>query len=1131
MSKNKTKTIYQIKTLFIVLIVFCSFAVLNTSFAQNFIGPSCAAGQCQGKIGVDSSGNVSMGTSTPQSGTKTLIISQTSDSSSYGLRVLSSNNSPLFLVRSDGKISIATSGASYALTVSGDIYASGNLVVGGTFSAPIPAGNVTPGVFNSLQGGGTGAYAFLGSLGIATSSQVGLPQALSVYGGGYFSGNVGIGTTAPGYKLDIQGGTGAVLNLSGSIKLRSGGEIDSYWSSFPSATWINLPTSGPSGIGTGGPGANPFFAYVYTDTNWFTNARAGDVAYRNMGGRLLFGNTSGNAGMSLYNNNLGINVRDPINKLDVSGGVAIGSYAGVNTAPSNGLLVDGNVGIGTTSPAYKLDVAGIINATDFYKNGAPFSGGSSQWTNTTGGIYYLGNVGIGTSAVSYPLFVSTSTDTLFAIQRTGASSPTIFKQGTDTGFVINNGGSDILTIKSGNVGIGTTGPNATLQVGNDYGNMSGKGAQFGISSIDPIIYINTTANSGSHYGSIVFGGGGIDKAKIDVGLYGVGGMRFFADNNVTTPVMVISAGNVGIGTTAPGSKFVVQTSDVGSYVRVSELYAPNNTTAGNASQIIFGSSGSTGNAAEWRYVHQSSNNPLNRLDFAFFGYATPVMSYTVGGNVGIGTTTPAYKLDVAGDIRATGSLFGNFAGTVPASNVTAGVFGAGNFAFQSSLGIATSSQVGLPQALSVYGGGYFSGNVGIGTTGPSEKLHVAGNIQIGSLGSSGGIAIKQGTYPFDSYFAYTDDGTAYGPAWIHTNVGTGGTTHPTMFLQSQGNSAKLNINSDLGLGPMTVTLGNYPSITTNVFIGGDSGDNSYFNTGGNVGIGTTSPSTILDVLASSAAVGIRSLSSTALGSSSGGGFLAATPNIPTAADQRLGTLIFGGITSGSTYQYSARIAAFSSQAWSSTAAGAYLTFMTVPNNSVSTVERMRIDQNGNVGIGTTGPTYKLDVASGGSVTARFGTASSDTVVIGGGAGKLTVGTVDPVYSISGKNYATYGPESIGVKVSHTGVLKLVLNKNKYEGVLDFKNAKEGDDLWLFAKTTNLASNFDKLTIQLTPAFKGKVWYNKDKENMIVKIYGEADELNNNELEVSYSLSAPRFDSEKWTNYSNDETVEGIKINY
>ncbi|MCE9539497.1 MAG: hypothetical protein K8R85_09795, partial [Bacteroidetes bacterium] len=42
--------------------------------------------------------------------------------------------------------------------------------------------------------------------------------------------------------------------------------------------------------------------------------------------------------------------------------------------------------------------------------------------------------------------------------------------------------------------------------------------------------------------------------------------------------------------------------------------------------------------------------------------------------------------------------------------------------------------------------------------------------------------------------------------------------------------------------------------------------------------------------------------------------------------------------------------------------GAYLKFMTTANGSMNGVERMRIDQNGNVGIGTTGaPTAKLEV--------------------------------------------------------------------------------------------------------------------------------------------------------------------------
>src|ERR1700721_2462687 len=44
------------------------------------------------------------------------------------------------------------------------------------------------------------------------------------------------------------------------------------------------------------------------------------------------------------------------NSGDFSGGVAIGTgYAGVNTAPTNGLIVQGNVGVGTaTSVPYGL---------------------------------------------------------------------------------------------------------------------------------------------------------------------------------------------------------------------------------------------------------------------------------------------------------------------------------------------------------------------------------------------------------------------------------------------------------------------------------------------------------------------------------------------------------------------------------------------------------------------------------------------------------------------------------------------------------------------------------------------------------------------------------------------------------
>jgi len=69
-------------------------------------------------------------------------------------------------------------------------------------------------------------------------------------------------------------------------------------------------------------------------------------------------NIAGSAIASVKAAGVGIG-SDPVNKLDVLGAVSIGSsYGGQNTAPSDGMLVQGNVGIGTTAPTVALDVAG-----------------------------------------------------------------------------------------------------------------------------------------------------------------------------------------------------------------------------------------------------------------------------------------------------------------------------------------------------------------------------------------------------------------------------------------------------------------------------------------------------------------------------------------------------------------------------------------------------------------------------------------------------------------------------------------------------------------------------------------------------------------------------------------------------
>jgi hypothetical protein len=303
---------------------------------------------------------------------------------------------------------------------------------------------------------------------------------------------------------------------------------------------------------------------------------------------------------------------------------------------------------------------------------------------------------------------------------------------------------------TGNVGIGTTAPSAVLHL---KGGSSGAGSA-------PLKFTAGTMMSGAEVGAVEFDGTNLfftnsTPARQTVAAYAsslspAGGQVLAWNGSAWAPAaptsgqwitagsnIYYSGGNVGIGTTNPQHLIETSNSASGAYIPVAGFFAPNNTTAGNASQIRFGQSGANGNAAEWRFVYQGSNNSTNRTDFGFFGYASPVMTYTVGGNVGIGTTSPTTKLTLQSALDD---------GITVTDGTLKGIVYNSSY-FTRSMAVGTQTNHSL-----IFGTNNVwprmmidsSGNVGIGTTNPGQKLEVNGSIKLSS-GSGGSIIFADGT--------------------------------------------------------------------------------------------------------------------------------------------------------------------------------------------------------------------------------------------------------------------------------------------------------------------------------------------------------------------------------------------------
>jgi hypothetical protein len=287
------------------------------------------------------------------------------------------------------------------------------------------------------------------------------------------------------------------------------------------------------------------------------------------------------------------------------------------------------------------------------------------------------------------------------------------------------------------------------------------------------------------------------------------------------------------------------------------------------------------------------------------------------GNVGIGTTAPDTRLTVQGPTAQS-----SFTGSTYGAVVLRGAATTTNY---TNLDFAGSSTFTIARIGTLFGASGSSlqfgtsNNYASGITNTAMTIDPSGNVGVG-----------------------INNGGAYG------KFGVGGSSYQALFALSSDASGAVGIlaansSSEVRMGSAT----NHPlALYTN------GTEKARIDTSGNVGIGTSTPSTY-GILAT---LGNINNSATALGTAD-----AATVSILNNSIGGLGTRasISMNIASLGKSVISGYYAAFNG----SNDIGTGLQFGTQTNAAGGTVERMRIDQNGNVMVGTTTARGKLHSSS------------------------------------------------------------------------------------------------------------------------------------------------------------------------
>jgi hypothetical protein len=286
--------------------------------------------------------------------------------------------------------------------------------------------------------------------------------------------------------------------------------------------------------------------------------------------------------------------------------------------------------------------------------------------------------------------------------------------------------SDVLTITpTGHLGIGTSSPVIdTNGAFSKYLTLDGGSAGHSTLAIG-----STTSGTDNYVGTLAYFNSnltGTEKrlatiAARTVGAANSGAIDFYTFNSGVAPtspqMSILADGRVGVGTKTPLASLQIVAQNL-PYRGQLSLEATDYT------QITFYSGPTTQTNLKGQIFYQMSDNQFVINNFATGG---TLNLNPYGGNVGVGTSTPAYKLDVQGGLlNVSGGLC--IAGDCKTSWSQVGGGGGGGV---SSQWTTTGSNI--------Y---YSAGAVGIGTQSPAATLDVAGTINASGTITGGNIVAK-----------------------------------------------------------------------------------------------------------------------------------------------------------------------------------------------------------------------------------------------------------------------------------------------------------------------------------------------------------------------------------------------------